>query len=45
MCSVESFQSLGAQNEKDRPLKVLASIWVSLINKFMVDDRELLTDM
>ena len=47
MCSGESLQSFKeAQNEKTwSPDKILALIWVSLIHKFMVDDRELLTDL
>ena len=46
MCSGESLQSLEAQNEKAwSPDKILALMWVSLIHKFMVDDRELLTDL
>ena len=46
MCHGESLQSLGKQNEKAWSRdKILALIWVSLINKFMVDDRELLTGL
>ena len=46
MCYGESLQSLGTQNEKAwSPDKILALIWVSLINQFMVDDRELLTGL
>ena len=46
MWSGESLQSLEAQNEKAcSPDKILALIWGSLIHKFMVDDRELLTDL
>ena len=46
MCSGESFQKLGAQNEKAwSPDKILALIWESLINKFIVDDRKLPTGL
>ena len=46
MCSGESLESLGAQKEKAWSSdKILALIWVSLINKFKVDDRELLTGL
>ena len=41
---MENHCKVKGQNEKAlSPDKILALIWVSLINKFMVDDRELLT--